>query len=429
MKMLKEFFRISLPERPAQPKPGIYHFRREAGGKVTRFHLRVEEDGSGVLLANASIAARLSPTGVMIAKQRLEGIAYPVIAKSIKDNFYGATESQIESDVRRITKIIGSMSNLEDNYPVFNLDDPETAPPRSLIAPFHAQMTVTAPDKMNPLLEKLWEGGILHVTFQADLKSSGDDAVRNVERAEDLGMISGVRAFAGWFLQSELFRRLAVAGVDFITMPAVSINQEKQDALFGEGYHAALVQCLQECKQWEVTPVLEIPIFRENLNDLEVMLNEFSAKGVKNVFYYSVAGDTQGRQDGGGRRLTGTEIIQAASLVEQISQRSDVRYVWLPAVHSTGDLKQVIEVGPRTAGDVSIHVESDGSVYAPRGSFVSSGNLLNESLSQIWSKDTFRRYRERLQSPTHCEICPGLHVCAADCPANPQGWDEQGENR
>jgi radical SAM protein with 4Fe4S-binding SPASM domain len=425
MKMLKEFFRISFPERLGQPKPGIYHFRREAGGKITRFHLRVEEDGSGVLLANASVAARLSPTGVMIAKQRLEGIAYPVIAKNIKDNFYGATEREIEADVRRITKIIGSMANLEDNYPVFNLDDPEVAPPRSLIAPFHAQLTVSSPDKMNPLLEKLWDGGILHVTFQADSKSSGDDAVRNVERAEDLGMISGIRALAGWFHQTELFRRLAMAGVDFITIPAVSAIQEKQDAVLGEGNYAALLQCLQECKQWEVTPVLEIPIFRENINELEIMLNEYSAKGVKNVFYYAIAAD----QADGTSALHGTEIIQAASLVEQISHRSDVRYVWLPAVHSSNDLKRVIEVGPRTAGDVSIRVGPDGLVYGPRGDFVATGNLLKESLSEIWGKETFRRYRERLQSPTHCEICPGLHVCAADCPANPQGWDKQGENQ
>jgi radical SAM protein with 4Fe4S-binding SPASM domain len=426
MKLLKEFFRISFPERPALPKPGIYHFRREAGGKITRFHLRVEEDGSGVLLANASIAARLSPTGVMIAKSRLEGIAYPVIAKNIKDSFYGATESEIESDVRRITKIIGSMANLEDNYPVFNLDDPSVAPPRSLIAPFHAQMPVGSPDTLNSLLEKLWNGGILHVTFQANSQSSGDDAVRNVERAEDLGMISGVRAFPEWFLQSELFRRLAMAGVDFITMPAISANAEKQDALFGEGNFAALTQCLQECKQWEVTPVLEIPIHRENVNDLEVTLNEFSAKGVKNVFYYAIA-------DGGANpsalEASGPEMILAASLVEQISHRSDVRYVWLPAIRSSANLRDLIEAGPRTAGDVSIRVEADGSVYAPRGPRTPAGNLNRESLSEIWKKDAFRRYRERIQSPTHCDICPGLDICAADCPANPDGFDQQGEYR
>jgi len=419
MKLLTDFFRVHLPERPAKVKSGVYHFRREAGGKVTRFHLRVEEDGSGMLLANASVAARLSPTGVIIAQSRLEGVAYPVIAQNIKNSFYGATERQIESDVRKITKIIGGMANLEDNYPVFNLDDPSTGPPRSLIAPFHAQMKVASPDQLNPLLEKLWDSGIMHVTFNAGLTAAPDDAVRNVERAEDLGMISGIRARPEWFLQPELFRRIALAGVDSITMPAVSATAEKQDAIFGEGNYSALLQCLQECKQWEVTPVLEIPVIQQNINELESSLSEYSAKGVKNVFYYAVAND---HQESG---LSGTQIIQAASLVEQIAHRSDVRYVWLPAISAAGDLKHVVGIGPRTAGDVSIRVEPDGTVYAPRGPMVPAGNLANEPWQQIWARDIFRRYRERVLSPTHCDICPGLAVCAADCPAAPEGWEQK----
>jgi radical SAM protein with 4Fe4S-binding SPASM domain len=419
MKLLKEFFRVSLPERPSQVKSGVYHFRREAGGKITRFHLRVEEDGSGVLLANAAVAARLSQTGVMIAKSRLEGVAYPVIAKNIKDHFYGATEREIESDVRKITQIIGNLANLEDNYPVFNLDDPFVEPPRTLIAPFHAQMKVASPNQIDPLLQKLWDSGIMHVTFNAGSAGLPDDAVRNVERAEDLGMISGVRALSEWFLQADVFRRIALAGVDSITMPAISVNPEKQDALFGKGSYNAILQCLQECKNWEVTPVLEVPILRDNINELESSMNEYSAKGVKNVLYYAVADD---HQTSG---LSGTEIIHAASLVEQIAHRSDARYVWLPAISAAGDLKRVLENGPRTAGDSSIRVEPDGNVYAPRGPRVPAGNLTNESWPQIWAKDVFLRYRERVQSPTHCDVCPGLGVCAADCPAAPEGWELQ----
>ena len=418
MKLLKEFFRVNVPAPPAKVKSGIYHFRREAGGKVTRFHLRVEEDGSGVLLANAAIAARLSHTGVYIAKQRLEGIAYPVIARDIKDSYYGATERQIESDVRRITKIIGQMANLEDNYPVFNLDDPFIAPPRTLIAPFHAQMRVASPDHINPLLEKLWNSGIMHVTFNADGSGSAENAVRNVQRAEDLGMISGVRARADWYLKDDVFKSIALAGVDSITLPVVSATAEKQDAIFGAGSFDALVQCLQLCKEQEVTPVLELPIYRDNIQELETMLNEYSAKGAKNVLCYAIGGNQPGA-------LSSTEIIQAAVIMEQISHRSDVRYVWVPAITGSSDLKNVIEHGPRTAGDVSIRVDPDGTVYAARGPLTPAGNLNDESFAQIWSKDIFRRYRERIQTPTHCDICPQLHICAADCPGSAEGWEQQ----
>ncbi len=421
MKLLKEFLRVRLPQKPSQIKAGVYTFRREAGGKVTRFHLRVEEDGSGLLLANASVAARLSPTGVFIARARLEGVAHQQVTQTIKEHFSGATETQIESDVRTITRLIGQLSNLEDNYPVFNLDDPAIETPRSLFAPFHAQLRTAHPEKTNPLLEKLWNSGIMHVTFSASNSSSGDDAVGNVERAEDLGMISGVRAGSKWFIQPELFKRLALAGIDYIATPAVSSDPARQDSFCGAGSHAALLQCIEECKKWEVTPVLEVPVLRDNVNELEELLKEYRAKGIKNVLYYAIGDET------GQAGLSGVEIIQVASIVEEISHNSDVRYVWLPPVGLSGEVAQILDEGPRSAGDVSIRVEPDGAIYPARGPLISAGNLLSESWSDIWNREAFRKYRTRIESPTHCDICPELEICGADCPADPQGWATGGK--
>ena len=421
MKILKDFFRLHIPEQPVQIKPGIYHFRREAGGNVTRFHLRVEEDGSGVLLANASMAARLSPTGVLIAKARLEGMDDPAITGRIKEKFYGATETQIESDVRKISGMIGELANQEDNYPIFNLDDPAIVRPRNLLLPFHAQLSVAPAEQSNPLLQKLWDGGIMHITFCAEEGADPVSAQRNVERAEDLGMICGIRGPATWFLQAGLFEKLALAGIDYIILTAVSVHSEKQDSFLPATSLANIEECFRQCKKWEVATVLEIPIFRANVDDLERIANEFSSKGGKNVLYYAIANE---HQESG---LQGIEIIQAAALVAESAIHSRVRYVWLPAVSEAGDLKDILRKGSRTAGDVSIRVDPDGSVYAPRGPLVAAGNLSTESLTDIWNRDVFRRYRERVESPTRCEICPELEICAADCPADPEGW-ARGEN-
>jgi radical SAM protein with 4Fe4S-binding SPASM domain len=277
-------------------------------------------------------------------------------------------------------------------------------------------MPVSAPENMNPLLEKLWNSGIMHVTFSAQRISTGEDAVRNVERAEDLGMISGVRGIAGWFLQPDLFQKLALAGVDYIAMPAISAVPEKQDAFFGESNSAQLNQCIELCRKWEVTPVLEVPILRQNQEELEQIINEFGAKGIRNVLYYAIADEFQAEG------LSGVEIIHAAAVVEEIAHRSNVRYVWLPAISVAGDLKSIVESGPRTAGDVSIRVEPGGSVFTPRGPLEVAGNLSKEPFSEIWTRDVFRRYRERVESPTRCEICPDLEVCGADCPGEPSGW-------
>ena len=72
----KENIRRILFFDKTQPKssiePGLYHFFRESEATYTRFHLRVDLDGSGMLLVNATAGARLSPTGVIIAKGRIQ---------------------------------------------------------------------------------------------------------------------------------------------------------------------------------------------------------------------------------------------------------------------------------------------------------------------------------------------------------------------
>src|SRR5262249_39762391 len=157
----------------------------------------------------------------------------------------------------------------------FNLDDPALSAPQHLIAPFHAQLQVADPERTNPLLQKLWDAGVMHATFNASRRSSADHAVQNIERAEDLGMISGLRGLSSWFQTPELTRRAALAGVDYLTIPVISIDAQKHDSFFGTGDFQNVRRSLEDCAKFEVCPVVEIPIFRSNCEELEQLLNNF----------------------------------------------------------------------------------------------------------------------------------------------------------
>ena len=242
----KNFFRVQLPEAPSRIRKGIYHYRREAGGNVTRFHLRVEEDGAGLLLANSSVAARLSPSGVLIAKSLLEGSTKAEVAQTVYENFRRVERSQLEKDLVKLTQFIETLANPEDNYPIFNLDDPSLIPAGRLFAPFHAQLDVGPACEVNALLNKLWDCGIVHVTFSATRDSSSEQAISNMERAEDIGMISGLRGVASWLQTPDLFRRAALAGVDYVVVPLLSHDAQRHDAFFGAGDFSLGLQCLHD---------------------------------------------------------------------------------------------------------------------------------------------------------------------------------------
>ena len=62
---MERLFTIQRPEPPEPIPAGLYHAVQERGGEINRLHLRVEPDGSGMLLANASAALRLTPVGVV----------------------------------------------------------------------------------------------------------------------------------------------------------------------------------------------------------------------------------------------------------------------------------------------------------------------------------------------------------------------------
>lgn len=411
LEQFQKMFRLRLPESPGKIRAGLYHFRREDGASVTRFHLRVEEDGSGMLLANSSVAARLSASGAVMAKALLEGVNQNTITEQIRRNFRGAGEEQVREDLNRLSEFIRTLANPEDNYPIFNLDDPAVMTPHRLFAPFHAQMSVAPADSVNPLLAKLWENGVLHVTFAGTDASSSNDALRNIERAEDIGMISGLRGPASWLQLPGLIEQSAQAGVDYVTVPILAPQLDEHDAILGQGDWQHAMNCFADCRKWEICPVAEIPLFKLNSHQIPALLETLQTRGVRNVLYYAIAAQHQERG------LTGTEIIQAAVDVEELAHRSQVRYVWLAPVSVSGSLPKLIQDGPRTGGDVSIRVEPDGSVIPARGPRTVAGNLLRQDWKDIWNHAVFKRYRERIETPTRCAICPGLAICAADCPA------------
>jgi hypothetical protein len=74
MELREKLKQLLIPQKPGRRvsiEPGLYHYVWEEGDTYTRFHLRVEGDGEGLLLANASASARLSAAGVLIAKELL----------------------------------------------------------------------------------------------------------------------------------------------------------------------------------------------------------------------------------------------------------------------------------------------------------------------------------------------------------------------
>ena len=91
-------------------EPGLYPFMKLEGEWPTRFHLRVDPDGAGMLLANAAEAAHLSPVGVMMVYGVLSDLEDTQIAAAVRETFHGGTEEQIGSHLFGLTDMLEKRS-------------------------------------------------------------------------------------------------------------------------------------------------------------------------------------------------------------------------------------------------------------------------------------------------------------------------------
>jgi len=389
---------------PASIKPGIYSYQRLIGEWPTRFHLRVDPDGFGLLLANASEAAQLSPSGVHIARAILQDRTDEDIIREVLSAFPDATAEQIQADVARVRDLIAQLSEPGDNYPITDLDDPLVSDrTRSLWAPLRACVVPGELDATSDVLRRLWDAGVPHSTIIIQPDSQIGDIPRLVEVAEDIGMIAGVRSVASW-LPEDVVDAAAQAGLDHLDLLYTSSSAQQHDDLVAEGDHDKAFALFQRCREVEVCRVAQVPLIEHNIDQLDEMLATLHDQDVSNISFFAVVclDDDETAQKAGA--LAAKTLPQVATNLIEASERANARYLWLPPVRfdDSRPLAEQVKAGPRTDGDGAIRVEKDGSVFAARGPRKPAGNILADPWESIWHSDVLKRYRERLAQPTRC---------------------------
>jgi len=407
--------------------PGLYHYMIGTQGTFTRFHLRVEPDGRGLLITNATVAAHLSPVGVLIAKGLLEEESQETILKALKHQFRGASQETMIGDIEQIGALLVRLESPEDNYPIINLEDAEISPfEAKLMAPLLADMPLAPSEILNPVLGRLWSAGIPHVIFHVGETQQPDQLISAVERAEDLGMITGVRGRATDLDAASLLANLAAAGLDHLNFLFASSDPEVHDNLLGAGDYERVPPFIATIQEHEIAPVAEVPLVSGNLDTLDETVSSIESFGVYNLNFLAIAAPDEMAEEQRSGAVAASSMLQIADLVEETANDSDVRFIWLPPLlrDPTQPIVHQLRFGAHCSSDIAIFVEPDGNVIPPRGPYRSAGNLLSMDWIDIWNNDAFQHFRERIERPTQCDECPGLVICAADCPKNSKGWSQ-----
>jgi radical SAM protein with 4Fe4S-binding SPASM domain len=277
---------------------------------------------------------------------------------------------------------------------------------------------------MEPILRRLWDEGIPHVTIIVGKEPIEKDLIRAVEKAEDLGLITGVRGRGSDLAHCTQIPDMAQAGLDHLDVYCLSIDEQVHNSLVGKNDYKLAIKAMIMAQKREVCPVAVISLVRPTLTTIDETLAAIAAHGVINVCLFAIATTDAADQLSGA--LHADELVQAAALAEEAAERCRLRLLWYPPLRYNPDLPLGDQIchGPRTSGDSAIRVDPDGYVIPARGPYHSPGNIVKQSWETIAKGAVYVDYRRRVEADTHCPTCPGLAICAADCPRNSQGWAE-----
>lgn len=232
------FNRLADQFKKVKPLPeGLYHW--QADEKPLRIHLRLREDGTGLLIINASTVLHLNPTAAEYAWHYIKGTAPTEAARAVAAR-YRIGRAQALKDFTDFADRIQVLIETPDLDPVSFLDFERVAPHSGdLTAPLRLDCALTyrvpagkkpdaAPAKRvdreltteewQTILGKAWAVGIPHVTFTGGEPTLREDLPKLIAHAEKLGMVCGLLTDGNALADKKYLDTLLQTGLDHILL-------------------------------------------------------------------------------------------------------------------------------------------------------------------------------------------------------------------
>ena len=236
-----------------EPLPaGTHHLQATQDERPYRMHLRLQRDGSGILILNASTILQLNPTAAECAYHFIKGAEPVEAAKQIAAR-YRISKGMALEDYNDFVDRIQTLISTPDLDPVSYLDF-EQAQPHSadLDAPLRLDCALTyhlpantqaeyAPTnrvdlelttaEWKAIIDKAWAAGIPHITFTGGEATLRDDLPDLIAHAEVNGQVCGLLTDGLKLADKKYLDLLLQTGLDHILFMLQPNNEASWSAL------------------------------------------------------------------------------------------------------------------------------------------------------------------------------------------------------
>ena len=381
-KKIEDFF-DSFYNAPVTIPAGIYLYQAPPDAELPyKLHLRVDEDGSGILIINASTVLHINQTAAEFAYHLITGKDKAATAAVVAER-YKIPPEIAQKDLDELLEKIDALVNSQDLDPVTYFDIERVAPySQKLSAPYRLDCALTyrvsegtsssvAPnervsrelstDEWKTLLKNAWEAGIPHVIFTGGEPTLREDLPELISETEKLGLVSGLLTDGRKLAEKKYTRNLLACGLDHILLLA-----DEGDKRFWSA--------LKVLMPLDIAVSVHVTLTHDNRKTFPKLLEKIAKAGVKNI---SISASESGLAD---------ELAKAGHKAADLG----LTQVWdLPVPYSAFHpvaLELAGEEVPQGAGKAWLYVEPDGDVLPAQGVNKVLGNLLTDPWRKIWKR-------------------------------------------
>jgi organic radical activating enzyme len=369
--------------------PGVYHYQSPPDHDIQyRLHLRVGNQGQGLLIINASTILHLNQTATEYAYHIIQGTTSENVAKDIA-NRYKIDRSEARRDFLEISKKIKTLLEEPDLDPVSFLDISRDDPySEDLSAPFrldcaitYQQGTKSSPDyapqrrvdreltteEWLGIIDKAWHAGIPHLIFTGGEPTQREDLITLISRAEKNGQVTGLLSEGYRFSDPNFRKEILLSGLDHLLFLLSPLDSESWDAL-----KAILDEDLFTTVHITITP--------EIISRLDQVIETSRSLGANAISLSIADPDNQ-------------ELHRALAAAQSLVAEAGLPLKWdLPVPYSAHnpiavEMEGVPENIPG-AGNAWFYVEPDGDLLPGQGVNQVLGNLHSDPWTGIWEKSS-----------------------------------------
>ncbi|MGV8025018.1 MAG: radical SAM/SPASM domain-containing protein [Anaerolineaceae bacterium] len=364
---------------------GSYQFQGKISGQLPyRLNLRVESNGTGILILNASTVLHLNRSATEYAYYMIQQTPIEQAAQEVSEK-YAISADEMKHDFADFCAQLDTIIHTPDLDPVTYLDLERVEPySRKLSAPYRLDCALTyqvsenaSPDSAPTyrvkrelttqewctILEKVQQVGIPQVVFTGGEPTLRSDLPALISKCEELGIVSGLLTDGLRFIEKSYMKTILNSGLDHIML----LGAPAEDRFW---------KSLKNLMDDDIAVTVHLTLTSENLEELLQSLPKLAAAGLHSLSLSA----SEPAMDKKLRKLQDQAISQGLSLIWDLP----VPYSQFNPI--TAELKSGGKRMAKGAGNAWLYVEPDGDVLPAQGINRVMGNLLTDPWSSIWKK-------------------------------------------